>query len=184
MFLLNHIIVRLTKIMNNLAKDLYILIFKVLFQCRKLIESFQKKSLLRRPTQITELKKNPMNSKVCTLFLTFAHFFGSVHSFGSRQDKNKCLFLSVVKVVHTFVSMASLKFRSLTDSTVSLFPLGKCHSSYLVRERQKQKGCNTTNYTIYILGQSALKGSRILSCFQFLQMTNKKMSFSALASYQ
>ena len=43
-FSLNHTIVKLTKIMNNLAKDLYILIFKVLFLCRKLMESFQKKS--------------------------------------------------------------------------------------------------------------------------------------------
>ena len=40
---LNHVIVRLSKIINNLLKDLKILIFKVIFQCLKLVESFQKK---------------------------------------------------------------------------------------------------------------------------------------------
>ena len=34
--------VRLTKIMNNLFKDLKILSFKVIFQCLKLVKSFQK----------------------------------------------------------------------------------------------------------------------------------------------
>ena len=34
--------VRLTKIMNYLVKDLKILSFKVIFQCLKLVESFQK----------------------------------------------------------------------------------------------------------------------------------------------
>ena len=42
---LNHVIVRLTIIMNNLVKDLKILIFKVIFKCLKLVESFQKKIL-------------------------------------------------------------------------------------------------------------------------------------------
>ena len=42
-FSLNNDIVRLTKIMNNLVKDLKILSFKVIFQCLKLVESFQKK---------------------------------------------------------------------------------------------------------------------------------------------
>ena len=46
-FLLNNVTIRLTKIMNNLLKDLKILIFKVNFQCGKLIESFQKKILWR-----------------------------------------------------------------------------------------------------------------------------------------
>ena len=40
-FSLNNDIVRLTKIMNNLVKDLKILSFKVIFQCLKLVESFQ-----------------------------------------------------------------------------------------------------------------------------------------------
>ena len=41
-FSLNNDLVRLTKIMNNLVKDLKILSFKVIFQCLKLSESFQK----------------------------------------------------------------------------------------------------------------------------------------------
>ena len=40
---LNNDLVRLNKIMNNLVKDLKILSFKVIFQCLKLAESFQKK---------------------------------------------------------------------------------------------------------------------------------------------
>ena len=39
----NDDLVRLNKIMNNLVKDLKILRFKVIFQCLKLGESFQKK---------------------------------------------------------------------------------------------------------------------------------------------
>ena len=42
-FSLNNDIVRLTKIMNNLFKDCKIRTFKVIFQCLKLVESFQKK---------------------------------------------------------------------------------------------------------------------------------------------
>ena len=37
----NNDLVRLTKILNNLVKDLKILSFKVIFQCLKLVESFQ-----------------------------------------------------------------------------------------------------------------------------------------------
>ena len=44
-FSLNNDLVRLTKIMNNFVKDLKILSFKVIFQCLKLVESFQKKFL-------------------------------------------------------------------------------------------------------------------------------------------
>ena len=40
-FSLNNVTFRLTKIMNNLLEHLTILIFKVIFQCWKLIESFQ-----------------------------------------------------------------------------------------------------------------------------------------------
>ena len=46
-FSLNNDLVRLTKIMNNLVKDLKILSFKVIFQCLKLVESFQKKKSLK-----------------------------------------------------------------------------------------------------------------------------------------
>ena len=59
-FSLNNDLVKLTKIMNNLVKDLKILSFKVIFQCLKLAESFQKKRfceeyLIRRPTYINEI---------------------------------------------------------------------------------------------------------------------------------
>ena len=45
-FSLNNDLVRLTKVMNNLVKDFKILSFKVIFQCLKLVESFQKKKIL------------------------------------------------------------------------------------------------------------------------------------------
>ena len=59
-FSLNNDLARLTKIMNNLVKDLKILSFKVIFQCLNLVESFQKKDfcveyLIRRPTFIKEI---------------------------------------------------------------------------------------------------------------------------------
>ena len=58
-FSLNNNLVRLTKIMNNLDKDLKILSFKVIFHCLKLIKSFQKKFceeyLIMRPTYINEI---------------------------------------------------------------------------------------------------------------------------------
>jgi hypothetical protein len=46
--------------MNNLVKDLKILSFKVIFQCLKLVESFQKKIFCEeyfiwRPTYINEI---------------------------------------------------------------------------------------------------------------------------------
>ena len=44
-FSLNDDLVRLTKITNNVVKDLKILSFKVIFQCVKLVESYQKKFL-------------------------------------------------------------------------------------------------------------------------------------------
>ena len=44
-FSLNNDLIRLTKIINNLVKDLEILSFKVIFQCLKLVKSFQKKIL-------------------------------------------------------------------------------------------------------------------------------------------
>ena len=42
-FSLNNDLVRLTKIMNDLVKHLKILSYKVIFQCLKLVKSFQKK---------------------------------------------------------------------------------------------------------------------------------------------
>ena len=54
-FSLNNDILRLTKIMNNLVKDIKILSFKVIFQCLKLVESFQKKILRRIFDQETNL---------------------------------------------------------------------------------------------------------------------------------
>ena len=42
-FSINNDIVRLTKIMNNLVKDCKIRTFKVIFQCLKLVKSFQKR---------------------------------------------------------------------------------------------------------------------------------------------
>ena len=46
-FSLNNDLVRLTKIMNNLVKDLKILSFKVIFQCLKLVETFRKKNSVK-----------------------------------------------------------------------------------------------------------------------------------------
>ena len=43
LFSLNYDLVKLTKIMNNLVKDFKIPSFIVIFQCLKLVESFQKK---------------------------------------------------------------------------------------------------------------------------------------------
>ena len=56
-FSLNNDLVRPTKIMSNLVKDLKILNFKVSFKSLKLVESFQRKIfcgeyLIRRPTYI------------------------------------------------------------------------------------------------------------------------------------
>ena len=42
-FSLNHVIIRLTKIMNNLLKHLNMRTFIVIFLCQKLVESFPKK---------------------------------------------------------------------------------------------------------------------------------------------
>ena len=58
-FSLNNDLVRLTKIMNNLVKDLKILRFRVIFKCLKLVKSIKKKFceeyLIRRPTYINEI---------------------------------------------------------------------------------------------------------------------------------
>ena len=46
-FSLNNDLARLTKIMNNLVKDLKILSFKVIFCCLELVEAFQKKMVVK-----------------------------------------------------------------------------------------------------------------------------------------
>ena len=55
----NNDLVRLTKIMNNLVKDLKILSYKVIFQCLKLVKSFKKifceEYLVRRRTYVNEI---------------------------------------------------------------------------------------------------------------------------------
>ena len=54
-FSLNNDLIRLTKIMNNLVKDLKILSFKIIFQYLKLVKSFQKKI---HATKVTKISKN------------------------------------------------------------------------------------------------------------------------------
>ena len=46
-FSLNYVIVRLTKIMNNLLEHLKIRTFKVIFLCEKLVEYFKKKNSMK-----------------------------------------------------------------------------------------------------------------------------------------
>ena len=61
-FSLKHVIVRLTKIMNNLLEHFRFCTFKIIFLCSKLDESFSKKIyeeyLTRRPTIIKKTLKN------------------------------------------------------------------------------------------------------------------------------
>ena len=56
-FALKNVIVRLTKVMNNHGKDFKNLIFKVIFQHQKMVESFQKKYfeeyLIGKPTLVS-----------------------------------------------------------------------------------------------------------------------------------
>ena len=79
-FSLNHVYVRLTKIMNNLVKDRIILTVKVIFQPLKLIETFTiffcEESENRTPTYII----NDLFSK------NVPNFFSSVHNFGWSDD--------------------------------------------------------------------------------------------------
>ena len=84
-FSLNEDIIRVTKIMNNLVKDLKILSFKVNFQCLKLVESFQKKNfceeyLIRRNFLKTLMFKVLYLLKMCLIFVS------SVHNFGKSDD--------------------------------------------------------------------------------------------------
>ena len=82
---LNHVMVRLTKIMNNLLKHLKIRTFKVIFLFKKLVESFHKKGFYeeywtRRPTFI---KKCFLNRYL--IYKVFI-FVGSVHNFGRCKN--------------------------------------------------------------------------------------------------
>ena len=73
-FSLNNDLVILTKIMNNLVKDIKILSFKVIFQCLKLVESFQnfcKEYLIFKVLYLP---------KMCPIFV------GSVHNYGKSDD--------------------------------------------------------------------------------------------------
>jgi hypothetical protein len=84
-FSLNNDIVRLTKIMNNLVKDLKILSFKVIFECLKLIESFQKKDSVKNiwlgdQLLLMKIFKVLYLLKMCPIFV------GSVHNFGKSED--------------------------------------------------------------------------------------------------
>ena len=85
-FSLNNDLLRLTKIMNNLVKDLKILYFKVIFQCLKLVESFKKKFceeyLIRRPTYINDFFMKTLIFKVLYLVKMCSIFVDSVHNFG------------------------------------------------------------------------------------------------------
>ena len=73
-FSLNNDLFRLTKIMNNLVKDLKIPSFKVIFECLKLVECFQKKI----PKRV--IFKALCLLKMCPIFV------GSVHNFGKSDD--------------------------------------------------------------------------------------------------
>ena len=79
-FSLNYDIIRLAKIMDNLVKDLKILIF----QCLKLVECFQEKYLIRRQTFIKRFL-NILMFEVLNLLKICPIFVGSVHDFG-RSD--------------------------------------------------------------------------------------------------
>ena len=88
-FSLNHVIVRLTKIMNNLLEHLKILTFKVIFQCWKLVESFQKKSeeyWSRRPTFTKKKILKFFISKVLFFLKRCPIFVSSVHNFSMSDN--------------------------------------------------------------------------------------------------
>ena len=89
-FSLNNDIVRLTKIMNNLVKDLKILSFKVIFQCLKLVESFQKKISVKNiwlGGHFISMKVSwNFDFKVFYLLKMCPIFVGSVHNFGKSED--------------------------------------------------------------------------------------------------
>ena len=86
-FSLNNVTVRFTKIMNNLLKHLKILIFKVIFQCWKLFESFQKKIFEEYWTRrATFIKKSFLLHFQVLYFLEMCPIFvSSVHNFGTTD---------------------------------------------------------------------------------------------------
>ena len=86
---LNIDLVRLTKNMNNLVKDLKILSFKVIFQCLKLVKSFQKKSVkntwLEDQLLLMKFFEN-FDFKVLHLLKMCPISVGSVHNFGKSDN--------------------------------------------------------------------------------------------------
>ena len=89
-FSLNNDLVRLSKIMSNLVKDLKILSFKFIFYCLKLVESFQKKNSLKNILSGDHLVlmiflKN-LIFKELYLIKMFPIFFGFVHNFGKSDN--------------------------------------------------------------------------------------------------
>ena len=90
-FSLNNDIIRLTKIMNNILKDCKIRTFKVIFQCLKLVESFQFFSVknIGLGDQLS-LKVNFLKILIFDVVLYFLKmcpiFVGSVHNFGYSDD--------------------------------------------------------------------------------------------------
>ena len=75
---LDNVIIRLAKVMNNLGKDLKILIFKVIFRHQKLVESFKNNSV------------NFNFLKMCPIFVS------SVHDFGKSDNDVFLIHASVV----------------------------------------------------------------------------------------
>merc|ERR1712051_92559 len=72
-FSLNNDLVRLTKIMNNLVKDLKILTFKVIFQCLKLAESQSPTSVCLSPPPVC-LFTVLSNLSICYCYFLFVLF--------------------------------------------------------------------------------------------------------------
>ena len=73
----------LLKIMNNLVKDIKILSFKVIFQCLKLVESFQKKISMKNIGLGDQLLLKSVfeNYKILYFLKLCPIFVGSVHNF-------------------------------------------------------------------------------------------------------
>ena len=91
-FSLKHVIVRLTKIMNNLLWHLKIRAFKVIFLRQKLVESVRKKIyeeyLTRRSTFIKTSFLKILIFKILYFLRLCPIFVGSVHNFG-KSDNDK-----------------------------------------------------------------------------------------------
>ena len=113
-FSLNNVTDRLTKIMNNLHEHLKILIFKVIFQCGKLIESFRKKNSFK----IIGLGHQLLINFCPLLYINSFHL-----------DWNK--FLSKSSSVHGL----TLKTASLTDHELPQENYHSCKHYYYIHNR-------------------------------------------------